>query len=317
MLIRILTLLVISPVLAFANGVGNGGDICENRFTIVRNDIQSWILKGGSVGLNLPEGVSFENYNQSMLFSVETAKVSCTDEKLFVGNAEKTCLNDRTTDGLLLIRCNSNRFLNTSESDQYVLVHHEFAGLSGLEVNTGEASDYRLSNQISGFLQNQLIKKLVVKPPVVTEKCSGLKTADPIGLFNPGQLILNLENTKANWESRVCNNLTGCSDWKVEGDHFAGVQYSGSSKISIVNGNSILMNFFGAVRNNEKTDVFHCSLERSGKIDCELKNYLAATGFIKMTGEFREGCYFIAGSAVFDIPNGIYNEYRVAIVGHY
>ena len=167
------------------------------------------------------------------------------------------------------------------------------------------------------MLQNQIVKKLVVKSPVANEKCDGLKPADPIGLFKPGQLILNLENTKANWESRACNNLTGCTEWKVEGDHFGGVQYSGSSKISIMNGSSIFLSFVGTVRYNEKMDVFNCSLDRSGKIDCELRNFLGAKGFIKMTGEFREGCYFIAGSAIYDIPNGIYNEYRVSIVGNY
>ncbi len=54
--------------------------------------------------------------------------------------------------------------MGTSESDQYVLVHHEYAGLAGIEISKGEDSDYQVSNQISGYLENQVIKKLAVKP---------------------------------------------------------------------------------------------------------------------------------------------------------
>ncbi len=160
----ILVCIVLTPFLSRANGVGNGGDICENRFKIVRSDIQSWILKAGAAGLQLPNGISENLYNSEMLNSMDLAKVSCTDEKLFIGLAEKTCQNSRQVDGSLLIKCNFHRFMETSESDQYVLVHHEYAGAANFEVNTNENSDYRISNQITYFLESQVVKKLVIKP---------------------------------------------------------------------------------------------------------------------------------------------------------
>jgi hypothetical protein len=81
-----------------------------------------------------------------------------------VGEAEKTCKNFIGRQGLARIECNTKRFLETDESDQYILVHHEFAGLAGLEVNQGEDSDYQISNQIAAFLEDQVTKKLVIKP---------------------------------------------------------------------------------------------------------------------------------------------------------
>ncbi len=61
------------------------------------------------------------------------------------------------------IECNYKRFNEASESDQYVLVHHEYAGLSGFETNKTDDSDYKISNQLTGFLESQVIKKLSVK----------------------------------------------------------------------------------------------------------------------------------------------------------
>src|SRR5207253_11459999 len=80
---------------------------------------------------------------------MQTAIVSCVDEQIFVGSAEKTCKNFAAADGSLNIQCNANRFMATSNSDQYILVHHEYAGLAGFEVNTGESSNYQISNQIT------------------------------------------------------------------------------------------------------------------------------------------------------------------------
>lgn len=223
MFIKILLFVGLVPLFAIANGVGNGGDICENRFTIIRNDIQSWMLKGGGVGLNLPQGVSFGTYNQTMLSNISMAKISCTDEKIFIGIGEKTCMNFRGADGSLQINCNLNRFMDTSESDQYILVHHEYAGLSGLELNTAEASDYRISNQISYFLEDQIVKKLVIKPvtqpgsndPFNPSFCQGetISDQDTLRFFNPG--TIQSKNFDVSWQarSRQCHVKTGCSAW--------------------------------------------------------------------------------------------------------
>jgi len=127
---------------------GNGGDICELRFKSVRDDLVAWINKGGAKDLRLPPGISHQKYSQNMLDKMQSAKISCVAEKLLVGRAEKTCKNFVEKDGSLNIQCNKDRFMATSGSDQYILVHHEYAGLAGFEVNTGEDSNYEISNQI-------------------------------------------------------------------------------------------------------------------------------------------------------------------------
>ncbi len=175
-------LLLVSPAFAGKDaGAGNGGDICEYQFKIVRDDIASWIKKGGHLGLQLPSGLNTKQYEASMLNAISQAQVSCTDEALTIGGAEKTCKNfvDR---GSPRIICNVNRYLNTDESSRYTLVHHEYAGLAGFEVNNGEDSNYSVSNQISGFLVDEVVKKLAVVAPSAQPvvPCSTLDRSKPI-----------------------------------------------------------------------------------------------------------------------------------------
>ncbi|MFL5814202.1 MAG: hypothetical protein ACJ763_11545 [Bdellovibrionia bacterium] len=145
-------------------GMGNGGDICEDRFKVVRDDIASWVLQGGSAGLALPQEISVEHYNAAILTQIANAKISCTDEKVMVGTAEKTCKNFVDSSGKSQILCNASRFKNTGSSDQYVLVHHEYAGLAGFEVNSDEESHYAISNQLTEYLRDQVVQKLGIKP---------------------------------------------------------------------------------------------------------------------------------------------------------
>jgi hypothetical protein len=177
---------------AYAAGgavVGNGGDICEDRFKIVRDDIASWIQKGGSAGLSLPNSITLAQYNTNMLTEIADAGISCVDREITVDGAEKTCENFLDPAGKTQIECNSTRFMATSASDQYVLVHHEYAGLAGFEVNNGEESQYAVSNQISGYLENQTVKKLAVKPTQASEVSlyDGLYV-DPTGVVCPWQV---------------------------------------------------------------------------------------------------------------------------------
>ncbi len=172
-------LLSVSPALAGKDaGAGNGGDICEDRIKIVRDDIASWIKKGGSSGLKLPHGIDAKQYEASMLNAIIQAKVSCTDEVITVGHAEKTCKNFIDND-VPRVLCDAKKFLGTDESAQYILVHHEYAGLSGIEINNGEDSNYGVSNQISGFLVDEVVKKLAVGIPP-SGLCSTLDVSKPI-----------------------------------------------------------------------------------------------------------------------------------------
>lgn len=223
MLIILISVLFLQCAYAGGDNVGNGGDSCENRFQIIRNDIQSWILLGGGAGLQFPNGVTFGSYNQSMLANMTLAKISCTDQNLKIGNVEKTCLNFSNS-GSPYIVCNSSKFFSTSQENQYLLVHHEYAGLSGLEVNNSEESDYRLSNQIGYYLEDQIVKKLVIKPPVQI----GDDPFDPMSCLGP-QLSRNdvfqkipLPNKTSKVigkfqifaRKRVCYENSNCQPWK-------------------------------------------------------------------------------------------------------
>lgn len=140
---------------------GNGGDMCENNFDVIKEDINSWIVAGGAKGLKLGS-VSLKDYKTKMTKNISNARVSCTSEKLMVGKAEKTCKNFIDDTGAARIVCNTSRFENTEVEEQYILVHHEYAGLSGIEVNVGEKSNYIISNQISTYLEEKVVKKLAV-----------------------------------------------------------------------------------------------------------------------------------------------------------
>ena len=88
--------LVAQPVFAEFEGgyeVRNGGDPCEMRIQEIRDDIKSWIVKGGSKGLEFPGGMTVSEYNTKMLKEIGSAKISCTDETLEYGETEKTCTN--------------------------------------------------------------------------------------------------------------------------------------------------------------------------------------------------------------------------------
>ncbi len=142
---------------------GNGGDLCELRIQTIANDIASWISKGGASGLELPRGLDINVYQIRMLEQISESIVSCTSAPIIVGKAEKTCMNFIDS-GQSRIVCNEKRFSESDASAQYVLVHHEYAGLAGFETNITDASKYPISQQISGYLEVHEVKKLVVKP---------------------------------------------------------------------------------------------------------------------------------------------------------
>lgn len=154
---------ILGSLTSQADRIGNGGDVCESRIQTIRNDISAWITKNGSAALKLPKGLPLAQFNTSMMNAFTKTSVACVDENLFVGAAEKTCKNMITQFGKSLIQCNYARFMATTETEQYMLIHHEYAGVAGFEVNSGEESDYAISRQITGYLQDQVVKRLVVR----------------------------------------------------------------------------------------------------------------------------------------------------------
>jgi hypothetical protein len=159
----ILGCLLISTLSYAGKESSGGGDMCEDRIKIVRDDIASWIQKGGPQGLKLPSDLTQAQYSSAMLDAISQAKVSCTGDVIMIGSAEKTCKN-YFDHGIPRVLCNAKKLLSTDESLQYNLVHHEYAGLARIEVADGEDSDYSVSNQISGFLVDEVVKKLVIAP---------------------------------------------------------------------------------------------------------------------------------------------------------
>lgn len=144
-----------------------GGDLCEDRIQSIRDDLKKWIVEGGSQSLKLPAGFTAQKYKDEMLEKIQTTSVRCVGNgdagyPVTVEGSAKVCRFDRNS-SLNLITCDYKKFQAMSESDQYVLVHHEYAGLADVERPNGSDSDYRVSNQISGSLVDQVVKKLAVK----------------------------------------------------------------------------------------------------------------------------------------------------------
>lgn len=161
----------LSSFSALAGGsmVGGGGDASEERVNEIRADILKWIKNDGAKGLTLPKDISYNEYLNKMTEILEEKKViiEFTNDEVKVNDRLKTCKGTLSKDNSKpSILCNIERFKNTFDSDQYKLIHHEYAGLVNIENNEGAASDYMVSSQITDFLSYQEVLKLAVKKNV-------------------------------------------------------------------------------------------------------------------------------------------------------
>jgi hypothetical protein len=150
-----------------SEGTG-GGDLCEDRIKIIRDDLKSWITRNGSIELKLPQGISSSRYSTEMLKALTDAKVQCVGSgdrgyPVLVDNVPKVCRFD-TSEDQKLITCDYAKFTSMIESYQYVLIHHEYAGIAGIENPSKADSNYEVSNQITGYLIDEVVKRLAVKP---------------------------------------------------------------------------------------------------------------------------------------------------------
>lgn len=168
----VLTLgLMLTTLDAYGGGEGvGGGDPCEDQIKIIRADLESWIVKGGPKGLTLPQGLKVADYSEAMLGKLKTAKIKCVgpgDQGFPVEafGTPKVCKFEKDWWNQQSITCGRTEFLKLDESRQYVLIHHEYAGLADIEPPNRDDSNYNVSNQISSFLINQVVKRLAVKPP--------------------------------------------------------------------------------------------------------------------------------------------------------
>jgi hypothetical protein len=216
--------LSIAPRAHAGHEIQNGGDICEDRFKVVRDDIKSWIEEGGASHLILPEALSITEYKSKMLAEIAQAQVSCVDGDIEVDGAEKTCENISGDKKPPQIICNRQRFMETDESDQYVLVHHEYAGLAGFEENQGMSSQYTISNQITGSLEAEAILKLVVDKRLDAGLEQDLPAIDAIRLIAPGTVYSGVV-AKTHRPCRVSFDSFGGLDVTIQADQAQGVWF--------------------------------------------------------------------------------------------
>jgi hypothetical protein len=188
MAILLMTVAMSGQVMAARTGQeGGGGDASDARVNEIRSDLLNWINNGGAQELTLPKDISYGQYFDSMTDILQPKKVivEFTNDKVLVKKVEKTCKGfiDRQSDQAH-IQCNILRFKETSEAQQYRLIHHEYAGLVSIERNEGALSDYEISSQVTDYLEAKTVLRLAVKksvkaPPVVfkdeAEKACSLK----------------------------------------------------------------------------------------------------------------------------------------------
>jgi hypothetical protein len=166
--LTLIALISIGSISQAFEGTRGGGDSCENRIQVIRDDIASWIRSGGPKDLNLPTGVSSKGYSESMLQEVATAQIRCIGkgDKAYpvqVYGTPKICAFDKSFLGKARVTCDREAFLKLEEGQQYVLVHHEYAGLAGIEQPQKDDSVYGVSNQLSEYLVDQVVKRLAIK----------------------------------------------------------------------------------------------------------------------------------------------------------
>lgn len=170
-------LLISSTVFGRSGGgaiAGGGGDATEERVDEIRSDLLKWINDGGAKDLILPETLSYEEYVEKMTHILQPQQVvvgfvekdddSNVELQVNVSGMPKTCRGFLSIlDSRPHILCNISRFKNTTDSEQYKLIHHEYAGLMNIESNDEAASDYKVSSQITDYLTLQTVLRLAVK----------------------------------------------------------------------------------------------------------------------------------------------------------
>lgn len=140
---------------SMGNEKGNGGDSCELKIQETIEDIRQWLLKDQFQGMKFPHNMTASEYKEAMLDATENLTLGCVSETLRLNDYEKTCINKGRD-----IKCNYKRFSSLNEHQTYKLIHHELAGIAGLEANITEESRYELSDQITSFLSLQKTLKL-------------------------------------------------------------------------------------------------------------------------------------------------------------
>lgn len=188
--IAIFASVVVPPSLSLSapqgpGSTGGGDAACEARFKAVRDDMSDWIASGGGQKLQLGN-VTVSEYQQKMLSEVGSASIECLPDSdprmpLTVAGVAKVCLFEKQSSGNKIL-CGYRNFQALDESNQYVLVHHEYAGLAGLERPDGGSSVYQISNQLRSYLVSRTEKRLSLNSKAL---CPTVPAGDAANAFGP------------------------------------------------------------------------------------------------------------------------------------
>ena len=234
MKLLILTIATVTALAAPAkakegNEGGGGGDTCEARIQSIRDDLTAWIGKGGHQTLTLPASISIEQYAKSMTDAADSAKIRCVHPgdkgyPVEVNGTAKECRFDRKG-AKMLITCDSQKFSALGETEQYQLIHHEYAGLANIETPSGDISQYTVSKQISSYLVDTVVKRLAVRSaPSSGQPAEQLNNAKGAGV---SQALMNsLDETEFSDCSKKIEPPTASQQLTCEGEPYWYIRYS-------------------------------------------------------------------------------------------
>lgn len=191
--------------LSFAGQDRGGGDIaCEGRIKVIKEDLIAWIKQGGHRSLDLKSRGGPEQYADRMLHEINKTRIECVGKgdpgfPVLVFGIAKTCAIDMKKNENRMT-CDFNKVAAYTAEDLYKQIHHEYATAAGFEIPKKGNSDYEISNQLTGYLEQQLVLKLVVK--------------------SDSSKSLNLESLREGMKFELGSEKVSTYDCRAEGEGF-------------------------------------------------------------------------------------------------
>lgn len=159
---------------------GGGGDATAMGVDEIRNNILQWIQAGRAANLKFSGNLDQQKYVSLMIpilapkyvvvgfvtpaQEAEARRMGDDELQVIVRGVYKQCRGFISKkDGLPHILCSTERYPRDG-AEQYRLIHHEFAGLVGVEANVGAASDYEISDQLTDKLLPEIRLRLPITP---------------------------------------------------------------------------------------------------------------------------------------------------------
>src|ERR1044072_7768042 len=142
------TVLMSQTVSADFGGANHGGgDSCEDRFKIVRQDLLNWIESGAAEVFTLagrPQ-ITKDEYIAGIKKQIKEAHIACVSpgdpgHPVLVNRKPKECKSEiDSATGIPQITCDREKFYSSlpdreNNPEQYRIVHHEYATLAGFEI---------------------------------------------------------------------------------------------------------------------------------------------------------------------------------------